>query len=80
MIEDLLTEHLQDIEVILADVHILGGGLADVVYEGSPAAVPLVFDDLNEHGVALGEDVVHRLGELVDRTVLKNQVDYVVLE
>lgn len=48
VVKDLLTEHLQYVEIVLADAHVLGGGLTDVVDEGPPAGVPLVFDDLDE--------------------------------
>ena len=59
VVKDFLAEHLQNIEVILADVHIFGGGGTDVVDEGAPGGIPLVFDDLDEDGVKLGQDVVH---------------------
>lgn len=61
VVEDFLTEHLQNIEIVLADVHILGGGCADVVDEGAPGTIPFVLHYLDEDGVKLGEDVVHGL-------------------
>jgi hypothetical protein len=33
MVEDFLTQHLQNIKIVLADIHILRGGLADIVDE-----------------------------------------------
>lgn len=60
VIEYFLTEHFEDIKVVLADVHIFGGGLADVVDKGGPGVVPLIFYYLHEDGVTLRQDVVHR--------------------
>jgi len=60
MVKDLLTEHLQNIEIILTNVHIFHGTFTDVVDEGHPTGLPLVFDYLHQNRVAFVEDVVHR--------------------
>lgn len=54
VIEDFLAEHLEYVEVILADVHIFGGGVADVVDKGGPGGVPLIFYNLHQDRVTLG--------------------------
>lgn len=61
MIKNFFTEHLQNIEIILADIHVLSGRLADIVDEGAPCGIPFVFDYLNEDRIEFGEDVVHGL-------------------
>lgn len=33
MVENLLRKHFEDVKVVFADIHVLGGGLADVVNE-----------------------------------------------
>jgi hypothetical protein len=43
VVEDFLREHFEYAEVVLADVHVFDGGGADVVDEGAPSGVPLVF-------------------------------------
>jgi hypothetical protein len=79
VIEDFLAEHLEDGEVVLADVHIFGGGLADVVDKGPPAIVPLIFYNLDQDRITFGQNVVHRPAQVVHRPVLQDLVHDVVL-
>jgi len=75
VVKDFFGEHLENAEIVLADVHVVHGGVADVVDEGSPGGIPLVLDDLDEDAVAFGEDVLHRPLEAFDLGVLHDQVD-----
>jgi len=74
VIEDLLAEHLENIEIIFANVHVLGGGLADVVDEGAPGGVPLVLHDLHQNRVKFRQDVVHRPRQVLHPAVLEDQL------
>ena len=80
MVKDLLTEHLQNIEIILTNVHIFHGTFTDVVDEGHPTGLPLVFDYLHQNRVAFVEDVVHRFWEVIHGTQLQDVIDDVALE
>lgn len=80
MVKDLLTEHLQNIEIILTNVHIFHGTFTDVVDEGHPTGLPLVFDYLHQNRVAFVEDVVHRFWEVIHCTKLQDVIDDVALE
>lgn len=77
VIEDLLAEHLENIEIILANAHVLGGGLADIVDEGTPGGVPLVLHDLHQNRVKFRQDVMHRLRQALHRAVLQDQLHHV---
>lgn len=66
MVENLLRKHFEDVKVVFADIHVLGGGLADVVNEGAPSGIPFVLDDLDQNTIAFGEDVLKSLGEVLN--------------
>jgi hypothetical protein len=80
MVEYFLGEHFEYVEVVFADVHVVEGGLADVLDEGAPSSVPLVLHDLDEDRVALRQDRLQRAGQVVDCRVLQDQVHDVVLQ
>ena len=52
MIKDFLRQHFENIEVILADVHIFGGGTTNIIDEMFPSSIPLIFNYLNENAIA----------------------------
>ena len=65
VVEDFLRQHFEDVEIILADIHVGFGGGADLVDEVGPGGVPLVLDYLDEDAVALREDVVQGPREIL---------------
>jgi hypothetical protein len=54
--------------------------LADVINERAPSCIPFVLHNLDENTVALGEDVLQSLREVLNGRVLKDQIDDVVFE
>lgn len=65
VIEYFLAEHFQNIEVVFADVHVFQRCGTDIIDECPPSGVPLVFDNLNEGAIRLGENIVPRFGNVV---------------
>jgi len=80
VVENLLREHFQDTEAVLADVDVVGRNGANIFNEGGPGVVPLILHNLYEDAVALGQDVLHSLLQIVDLRIGHHHADYEGLE
>lgn len=79
-LEDLLDEHLQNVQVILAEGQIAFASAADIGDEGLPGGVPLVFDYLDEDGVGLRQQTLDVLGQVGVPAQRQHHVHYVHLD
>lgn len=78
MIKYFLTQHLEYVEVVLTDIHILCRWFADIINKGSPTGVPFILHNLDQDGIAFWQNVMQCFWKWFRWAVFQDEVNDVV--
>ncbi len=80
MIKYFLTQHLENVEIVLAYIHIFRRRFADIINEGSPTGVPFILHNLDQNWIALWQNIMQCLWKRLGRAVFQDEVNYIVFK